>query len=301
MSPVFANRTTPWWDGSEVYGADQAKSCQLREGAKLRLLRRVPAQGRQGLRDHRLQRELVAGARRAAHPVRARAQPALRRAARPLPGLERRADLPDGAADRLRADRQDPHHGVDPGDPRHRDHRHRPEEQLVRPSGARLAVPSWVIWLIDSHASVGIPKTMPDHNGVPYSLTEDFVTVYRMHPLLPDDYRFADHRTGAALGRRAFLDIQGANGRRGTAGLRPGEHAVLLRPVLPRRDHPAQLPAVAAEVRAQRRDDRPVGRGSGAHPPPRRAPLQRLPCRAAQAADQALGRALRRTRSRCAG
>jgi hypothetical protein len=51
---------------------------------------------------------------------------------------------------------------------------------------------------------------MPDHNGVPYSLTEDFVTVYRMHPLLPDDYRFADHRTGAALGHRGFPDIQGA-------------------------------------------------------------------------------------------
>jgi len=66
------------------------------------------------------------------------------------------------------------------------------------------------IWLIDSHASVGIPKTTPDHDGVPYSLTEDFVTVYRMHPLLPDDYRFVDHRTGAALGHRGFLDIQGA-------------------------------------------------------------------------------------------
>ena len=44
-----------------------------------------------GLRDHRLQRELVAGARRPAHAVRPRAQPALRRAARPLPRLERRA------------------------------------------------------------------------------------------------------------------------------------------------------------------------------------------------------------------
>ncbi len=37
MSPVFPNNTTPWWDGSEVYGADAAKSNQLREGAKLRL------------------------------------------------------------------------------------------------------------------------------------------------------------------------------------------------------------------------------------------------------------------------
>jgi Animal haem peroxidase len=66
------------------------------------------------------------------------------------------------------------------------------------------------IWLIDSHASTGIPQTMPDHDGVPYSLTEDFVTVYRMHPLLPDDYQFVDHRTGAILGNRGFPDIQGA-------------------------------------------------------------------------------------------
>ena len=26
MNPVFPNATTPWWDGSEVYGADLAKS-----------------------------------------------------------------------------------------------------------------------------------------------------------------------------------------------------------------------------------------------------------------------------------
>ena len=37
------------------------------------------------------------------------------------------------------------------------------------------------------------PGTTPDHHGVPFSLTEDFVTVYRMHPLIPDDYRFSDH------------------------------------------------------------------------------------------------------------
>ena len=50
---------------------------------------------------------------------------------------------------------------------------------------------------------------MPDHHGVPYSLTEDFVTVYRMHPLIPDDYRFVDHRDRARSETRTFLDIQG--------------------------------------------------------------------------------------------
>jgi hypothetical protein len=66
------------------------------------------------------------------------------------------------------------------------------------------------MWLVDARAGVGIPKTKPDHNGVPYSLTEDFATVYRLHPLIPDDYRFTDHRTGESLGQRTFFDIQGA-------------------------------------------------------------------------------------------
>ena len=66
------------------------------------------------------------------------------------------------------------------------------------------------IWLMDTHASVGIPLTKPDHHGVPYSLTEDFVTVYRMHPLIPDDYRFVDHTDGSLLGARTFDDISGS-------------------------------------------------------------------------------------------
>jgi hypothetical protein len=36
----------------------------------------------------------------------------------------------------------------------------------------------------------GIPGSRTDHHGVPYSLTEEFVGVYRMHPLLPDDFDF---------------------------------------------------------------------------------------------------------------
>ncbi|TGS73881.1 peroxidase family protein, partial [Mesorhizobium sp. M8A.F.Ca.ET.181.01.1.1] len=57
---------------------------------------------------------------------------------------------------------------------------------------------------------VGIPKTTPDHHAAPYSLTEDFTTVYRMHPLLPDDYYFYHHRSGEKIAEKGFLDIQGA-------------------------------------------------------------------------------------------
>jgi zinc transporter ZupT len=65
------------------------------------------------------------------------------------------------------------------------------------------------LWLLDAHSLTGIPKTAPDHHAAPYSLTEDFVTVYRMHPLVPDDYCFYDHISGAKLSEKTFADIQG--------------------------------------------------------------------------------------------
>lgn len=65
-------------------------------------------------------------------------------------------------------------------------------------------------WLVDTHALTGIRGTLPDHHGVPYSLTEDFVTIYRMHPLIPDDFEIADHESGRTLDTLGFNDVQGA-------------------------------------------------------------------------------------------
>jgi hypothetical protein len=42
----------------------------------------------------------------------------------------------------------------------------------------------------------GIPGSGVDHNGAPYSLTEEFVSVYRLHSLLPDDIKFYDVQSG---------------------------------------------------------------------------------------------------------
>ena len=63
--------------------------------------------------------------------------------------------------------------------------------------------------LFDSQAVHGIPGSVPDHDGVPYSLTEEFVTVYRMHPLIPDDYIFVDHNSGDVRHRAEFRALQG--------------------------------------------------------------------------------------------
>ncbi len=64
------------------------------------------------------------------------------------------------------------------------------------------------LWLTDVHALNDIPETTPDHHTAPYALTEDFVTVYRMHPLLPDDYRFYDLTDGHFIEALTLRDIQ---------------------------------------------------------------------------------------------
>jgi Animal haem peroxidase len=62
----------------------------------------------------------------------------------------------------------------------------------------------------------GIPGTATDHFGVPYSLTEEFTIVYRMHPLIPDDYTFRSVSDDSDLGHRTFRDIAGPNAHKVT-------------------------------------------------------------------------------------
>jgi hypothetical protein len=53
----------------------------------------------------------------------------------------------------------------------------------------------------------GIPGSPTDHHDVPYSLTEEFVAVYRMHPLLPDDYTFRSLADDSVLEERTFREV----------------------------------------------------------------------------------------------
>ncbi|MGH2751690.1 MAG: peroxidase family protein [Actinomycetota bacterium] len=53
----------------------------------------------------------------------------------------------------------------------------------------------------------GIPGAPTKHFGVPYSLTEEFVAVYRMHPLLPDDYTFRSLEDDQVLQERTFREV----------------------------------------------------------------------------------------------
>ncbi|MDQ4129624.1 MAG: heme peroxidase [Actinomycetota bacterium] len=55
----------------------------------------------------------------------------------------------------------------------------------------------------------GIPGSETDHFGVPYSLTEEFVAVYRMHPLVPDDWSFRSHSQDEPIEEQTFRAIAG--------------------------------------------------------------------------------------------
>jgi hypothetical protein len=59
----------------------------------------------------------------------------------------------------------------------------------------------------------GIPGSPTDHHAAPYALTEEFVAVYRMHPLIRDDYSFRRAADDAEILAHTFDQItdRGAN------------------------------------------------------------------------------------------
>jgi hypothetical protein len=71
----------------------------------------------------------------------------------------------------------------------------------------------------DSEAISGIVGGPTNHFNVPYSLTEEVVAVYRMHPLIPDEYAFRSSKTDALLEERPFSRIDGRDALEILSGL----------------------------------------------------------------------------------
>ena len=67
--------------------------------------------------------------------------------------------------------------------------------------------------LSDSELISGIPGSPTDHHSAPYSITEEFVAVYRMHPLVPDDLDCGPSTTREAVERLPFLEAAGMRSR----------------------------------------------------------------------------------------
>jgi hypothetical protein len=61
----------------------------------------------------------------------------------------------------------------------------------------------------DSELISGIPGSPKDHYGVPYAITEEFVAVYRMHPLVPDNFDFRSVSGDDQLQERNFREVAG--------------------------------------------------------------------------------------------
>jgi heme peroxidase len=66
-----------------------------------------------------------------------------------------------------------------------------------------------VAFLNDSEILGGIVGSKHDHHAAPYSLTEEFVSVYRMHPLIPDRLLMRSLATDAELETIELPDMSG--------------------------------------------------------------------------------------------
>jgi hypothetical protein len=65
----------------------------------------------------------------------------------------------------------------------------------------------------DSEIFSGIIASPQEHHGARFQLTEEFISVYRMHPLLRDDWNFYDAQSGELREQHQFVDVQGASTR----------------------------------------------------------------------------------------
>ena len=74
--------------------------------------------------------------------------------------------------------------------------------------------PRWLRQRVRWDFLTGIPGSRRDDHGVPYSVTEEFVSVYRMHPLLPDEITLRSAAGGHGdLGRLTLTEVSGPRTR----------------------------------------------------------------------------------------
>ena len=209
--PVFENITTPWWDGSEVYGNEAEKAKSLRadngRGALIRLEDGYLPDDADGLSVTGFNESWWLGLSML-HTLFAREHNVL--------CGELCSVYPDWLPERIYHTARlivsaliAKIHTVE----------WTPAILATKPIDVGLranwygAPKDWLshlgLWLLDEHALKGIPQTLPDHHTAPYSLTEEFAAVYRLHPLIPDDYEFLDFETGQSIRTCTFKDMQG--------------------------------------------------------------------------------------------
>lgn len=71
----------------------------------------------------------------------------------------------------------------------------------------------WFGRIGDGELLSGIVGSPTDHHTAPYYLTEEFVSVYRLHPLIPDEFEFHELKTGKLLEKKDFFEASGKRTR----------------------------------------------------------------------------------------
>jgi len=204
-SPTFVTADSHWWDGSQIYGSDPEFSAALRAGEGGRLRLDPDGQLPRDL-DDKVDLAGVAGnfwlGLALLHTLFTREHNAI--------ADRLAAEHPDWSDERLfetarlvNAALMAKIHTVEwtPAIIAHPTTKYAMRANWYGILGKRLGKRS------SNEVLGGIPGSSTDHHGVPYSLTEEFVAVYRMHPLLPDDFTFRSIGDDRVLQERTFREL----------------------------------------------------------------------------------------------
>jgi hypothetical protein len=104
----------------------------------------------------------------------------------------------------------------------------------------------------DSENPRRIIGSKADHHAAPYSLTEEFVSVYRMHPLMPDEIIFKSLATGRALETRKLEEDHRPPHAGGGRARDDAGSVLFVRRLAPGCRRASQLPEDAAEPAPRR-------------------------------------------------
>jgi hypothetical protein len=213
LPPTYVNKVTPWWDGSQLYGSTEERNRELRAGEDGKLAmhdERLPEETKSHLhgidltgfsdnywvglsimhtlfaREHNAICDMLKGH----HPSWDDEQ------------LFLKARLINAALiAKIHTIEWTP--GI-------LDH-----PALHRAMNANWygVLPKWVKRTFGHIGSgeliSGIVGSPLDHHTAPYSITSEFVSVYRMHPLIPDEFEIRSHGTGEIVGETEFTPMQG--------------------------------------------------------------------------------------------
>jgi hypothetical protein len=218
LPPTYVNKVTPWWDGSQLYGSTEERNRELRSGedGKLKMVDgRLPEEADKGLHGmdltgfndnywvglsvmHTLfanEHNAICDMLRGHYPTWDDEQ------------LFLKARLINSALiAKIHTVEWTP--GI----------LNTKALQIGMNANWYGVLPKWVKKTFGHIGSgeliSGIVGSPLDHHAAPYSITSEFVSVYRMHPLIPDDYELRSHKTGEQVGMTDFTPIQGHGTRK---------------------------------------------------------------------------------------